>query len=202
MIGVALILIIVYCVYFLPYPLLKLLLHGKVAYQNETCDVLFTFDDSPTPSTPAILDCLHKHHIKAVFFILTDNIPGNESVLDRIVREGHTLGNHGAHDRMHLFLTDAEFEAELVQSDRQLRRWQSPQWFRPGFGFFSDAMLATLKRHHYTVMLGTVFPYDSFIQVPQVNMWYVQQKLRCGSIVVLHDRPWTPPMLDLLFARA
>jgi peptidoglycan/xylan/chitin deacetylase (PgdA/CDA1 family) len=176
------------------------MLDGKAVYQNDTGDVLFTFDDSPSPSTHAILDCLEQHHIKAVFFILTDNIPGNEAILDRMVREGHTLGNHGAKDRLHLFMSDAEFEADLLESDRILRQWQTPRWFRPGYGFFSDAMLATLQRHQYTMMLGNVFPFDSFIRSPHLNKWYVERKLDSGSIVILHDRPWTPPMLDLLFA--
>src|SRR5689334_9363148 len=62
-------------------------------------EVLLTFDDGPKPATtPAILDILAAHKIRAVFFLVgkqvlltTQDAPG---LLDRIVREGHVLANH------------------------------------------------------------------------------------------------------------
>jgi len=199
MILVALILVVAYCVYVLPNPILKWLLHGKVVYKTDS-DILFTFDDSPSPSTNAILDCLHRYGIKAVFFILTDNIEGNEHIMDRIVNEGHIIGNHGTNDRIHFFMSNTAFEIELIESDLKLRPWMhgTQKWFRPGFGFFNESMIAVLKTHHYTVMLGDVFPYDAFVTSPLINAWFIQMKADFGSILVLHDRQWTPPLLHRL----
>jgi len=53
-------------------------------------------------------------------------------------------------------------------------------------------MVETLKKHDYAIMLGNVFPYDSIVTSPRVNAWYIKAKVDCGSIVILHDREWTP----------
>lgn len=56
-----------------------------------------TFDDGPNPgATPALLDFLAEHDVKAVFCVIGRNItaPGGAAILQRIVAEGHVLGNH------------------------------------------------------------------------------------------------------------
>jgi endo-1,4-beta-xylanase len=56
-----------------------------------------TFDDGPNPGmTPALLDFLAEHGVKAVFCVIGRNItaPGGTAILQRIVAEGHVLGNH------------------------------------------------------------------------------------------------------------
>ncbi|HSG67405.1 MAG TPA: polysaccharide deacetylase family protein, partial [Bacteroidales bacterium] len=54
-----------------------------------------TFDDGPRPEhTPAVLDLLAKYGIKAAFFVVGNNIKGNESILKRTSEDGHLIGNH------------------------------------------------------------------------------------------------------------
>jgi len=58
--------------------------------------VALTLDDGPGSNlTPAILDILAAHRIKATFFILGRNIAGREDMLRRIAAEGHQIGSHG-----------------------------------------------------------------------------------------------------------
>jgi peptidoglycan/xylan/chitin deacetylase (PgdA/CDA1 family) len=61
-----------------------------------TNQVALTFDDGPHPTrTPQLLDTLKKHHVKATFFVLASQItPATEHIVERIVREGHTLAGH------------------------------------------------------------------------------------------------------------
>lgn len=57
--------------------------------------VYLTFEDGPTSEhTPGILDTLAAYHAHATFFINGWQIPGKEAILQRIVREGHAIGNH------------------------------------------------------------------------------------------------------------
>lgn len=56
--------------------------------------VYLTFDDGPSANTVRILDALKKTGQKATFFVVGSNIPGNEAILQRIVKEGHTIGLH------------------------------------------------------------------------------------------------------------
>ncbi|MFD2027986.1 endo-1,4-beta-xylanase [Promicromonospora aerolata] len=56
-----------------------------------------TFDDGPNPgTTPALLDFLAEHEIKAVFCVIGQNIQadGGAAILRRIVADGHVLCNH------------------------------------------------------------------------------------------------------------
>lgn len=54
-----------------------------------------TFDDGPDPNyTPAILNILKEKHVKATFFIIGANAEAHPGLLQRIVAEGHEVGNH------------------------------------------------------------------------------------------------------------
>lgn len=54
-----------------------------------------TFDDGPDPAyTPAILDILKAKNVKATFFIIGANAEAHPALLQRILDEGHEVGNH------------------------------------------------------------------------------------------------------------
>lgn len=59
-------------------------------------EIYLTFDDGPSERTGEILDILKQYNIKATFFVVTNNhdTPEMRSMLQRIVREGHTIGVH------------------------------------------------------------------------------------------------------------
>lgn len=53
-----------------------------------------SFDDGPSKWTPAILDLLAEHEARATFFVVGAHIEGREETLERMVSDGHTIGNH------------------------------------------------------------------------------------------------------------
>jgi cellulose synthase/poly-beta-1,6-N-acetylglucosamine synthase-like glycosyltransferase/peptidoglycan/xylan/chitin deacetylase (PgdA/CDA1 family)/spore germination protein YaaH len=57
--------------------------------------VALTFDDGPDPTwTPRILDELKAARVPATFFIIGENALTQQSLLERLVAEGHEVGNH------------------------------------------------------------------------------------------------------------
>ena len=57
--------------------------------------VYLTFDDGPIPeATPFILDTLRDEGIKATFFCVGDNVRKYPELFQRILDEGHQVGNH------------------------------------------------------------------------------------------------------------
>ena len=57
--------------------------------------VYLTFDDGPIPEvTPWVLEILEKHHIKATFFMVGDNIRKHPDEYRMVVEHGHRIGNH------------------------------------------------------------------------------------------------------------
>ena len=57
--------------------------------------VALTFDDGPDPEwTPQILDILKAKHVHATFFMIGANAEANPGLVQRILAEGHEVGNH------------------------------------------------------------------------------------------------------------
>lgn len=77
---------------------------------RERNTIYLTFDDGPSMDvTPEILDILKANDVKATFFILNygeKSIP----ILERMVREGHTIGIHGySHDYEEIYASEDAF---------------------------------------------------------------------------------------------
>ena len=54
-----------------------------------------TFDDGSDPEwTPQILDILKAEHVPATFFVIGANMEAHPGLVQRILREGHEVGNH------------------------------------------------------------------------------------------------------------
>ena len=65
------------------------------AQNNVPFRVYLTFEDGPTRAyTPELLDILAEYGALATFFPNGNQIPGKEDIIQRIVREGHAIGNH------------------------------------------------------------------------------------------------------------
>ncbi len=57
--------------------------------------ISLTFDDGPTPEvTTKILDILQKYDVKATFFVIGEKVKQSPQIVERMVREGHLVGNH------------------------------------------------------------------------------------------------------------
>lgn len=58
-------------------------------------EIILTFDDGPNPGvTDKFLDLLGEYGVKATFFVIGANAKRNPALMDRIINEGHIVGNH------------------------------------------------------------------------------------------------------------
>lgn len=98
--------------------------------------IALTFDDGPDPEwTPQILDILKAKHVQATFFVIGENAEANPGLLERILREGHEIGNHTF---THPNLADTPGEAvalELNATQRLIEALtgRSMRLFRPPY---------------------------------------------------------------------
>jgi peptidoglycan/xylan/chitin deacetylase (PgdA/CDA1 family) len=165
--------------------------------------VALTIDDAPSPYTREILDILKENDATATFFVIGNQVPGNEAVLADVVRAGHELGNHAMHDEPSVSLSSDVLAQEIDQVDALINhaydqggRTRSSNYFRPGSGVFSQRILAIAKKAGYQTILGSIYPHDPFISRWRVNAWHVLSSLRPGAVIICHDRrSWTVPML-------
>jgi peptidoglycan/xylan/chitin deacetylase (PgdA/CDA1 family) len=150
--------------------------------------VALTLDDGPdAATTPALLDLLRRHGARATFFLLADNVPGNEELLRRMAAEGHELGNHLVTDEPSILLGPEGFQRAVEHTHDLLEEYGEVRWLRPGSGWYNGPMLQTAGRHGYRVALGSVYPFDAMLPFPGLAARYILWRARPGSIIVLHD---------------
>lgn len=102
-----------------------------------------TFDDGPhSRYTKKLLDGLRERKIKASFFLVGENIPGNEEVVRQMAEDGHFIG---VHCYSHVDLTKKSAEesckdilktAELIENITGAR----PEYIRPPYGKWNDEL--------------------------------------------------------------
>lgn len=197
--------------YWLPRPLISL---GETLYpdiiwklpHSDEKQVLLSIDDLPSAKTATLLATLARHNVRALLFVISGWVnDSNRHLLVQAVQQGHVLGNHGATDFMAAQLSFPAFTKELIDCDHLIDSIYKEagvdrpcKLYRPGCGFFSSGMLTILEIYDYQLVLGTVYPHDPLIRSAVLNDFFVRHKLQAGDIIILHDRPWTFPLLDKL----
>lgn len=72
----------------------KEIVTGSAIEEEKTKRVYLTFDDGPSKQTERVLNILKKKKVKATFFTIGREDKFSQSIYQRIVKEGHTLGMH------------------------------------------------------------------------------------------------------------
>jgi peptidoglycan/xylan/chitin deacetylase (PgdA/CDA1 family) len=163
----------------------------RVFYGREIGErlIALTIDDAPDlESTPRILAALRAHDAHATFFVIGGQVPGSEALIRQIVEDGHEIGNHMARDEKSVDLDPDEFERRLLLTQAELSRFAPVRWFRPGSGYYSEAMLDVLDRHGLRCALGTVYPLDAQIRWGWLVRSWIDWRAEPGAVVILHDR--------------
>lgn len=85
--------------------------------------IYLTFDDGPGGKvTEEILDTLKKEEIPATFFLIGNQIKGQEELVKRIQAEGHSLGLHSmSHEKSILYSSNDNFLKEMLESQSTIK---------------------------------------------------------------------------------
>lgn len=160
-----------------------------------------TFDDGPHPkATPFVLDTLRQYKAKATFFNLGKNALLFPELYNRVVAEGHLIGNH-TFNHLNGWKTSASSYLEDVKNANSIL---STSYFRPPYGRIPIQTAKKLIK--LAIMEGSTL---------QIVMWHVlsgdfDQTLSgqdCisnvvsnagkGSIVVFHESDKAWPRLEV-----
>ena len=106
---------------------LKTLFPSYVWNINTNKKVLYlTFDDGPTPQiTEQVLDILARYNAKATFFCIGKNVKKHSEIFNRILKEGHSIGNHtynhlkGWKTNTESYLEDALLAQEVMSGEKK-----------------------------------------------------------------------------------
>ncbi len=155
--------------------------------------VALTFDDGPNPrNTPRLLDLLDRKKISASFFLVGKYVRHFREVADRIVADGHDIGNHTYHHYPLTLLPSRVIRAELRRTGDLLEEIAGTpvRFVRPPMGWFSRRVLEIFRDMNYCPVLGNVYPQDSNRPGAEVIAHRVVSRMEPGSIVILHDGGW------------
>jgi len=146
--------------------------------------VYLTFDDGPIPVlTPWVLDQLGAYEAKATFFCVGDNVVKHPKLFERLLAEGHSIGNH-TFNHLNGWHTDT---LAYLHNVRRCARVVHSRLFRPPYGKLMPLQRAFLERHFQIIMWDVLSgDYDADIS-PDQCLAHVLDNVQPGSIVVLHD---------------
>ena len=151
---------------------------------NNDRKIFLTFDDGPTPSiTNRALDILKEYRIKATFFCLGKQVEENPLLFQRIIDEGHTVGNH-SYSHLKGWTTKNEQYLEDVRKGEAIIK---SHLFRPPYGKIKRSQV-NLLNPQTKIILWDVLPGDFS---PSNNVEKIISNtlnaVESGSIIVLHD---------------
>jgi peptidoglycan/xylan/chitin deacetylase (PgdA/CDA1 family) len=150
--------------------------------------VALTLDDGPHEEvTPRVLEVLRRDGARATFFLLGDRAAARPAVLRAIAGEGHELGNHLWTDAPATRLSTSELERELLRTHAVLAPHASPRLFRPGSGWIGREKVAAARRHGYSCVLGSLYPYDAQVPLSSLTVRDLVRRARPGAILALHE---------------
>ncbi len=147
-------------------------------------EVFLTFDDGPTPGvTEWILDELARHDAKATFFCVGRNVEAHPELFERIVAEGHRVGNH---TYSHIKGWGTPVEKYVADVDRATSII-GPGLFRPPYGRIAPVQARALGSR-YPIVMWNIISRDYSIRIsPRACLANVVRHVRPGDIVVFHD---------------
>ena len=125
--------------------------------------VALTFDDGPDPlATPQVLDVLQEYDITATFFVVGSYVEQHPEIVQRIVEEGHTLGNHSYSHTSMSILGEPQLRWELRKTqkvvDKALGYHYPMSTMRPPYGHPYQDGSANLPAFQEVVREKELFP--------------------------------------------
>jgi len=147
-------------------------------------EVFLTFDDGPIPEvTPWVLEQLEQYNAKATFFMVGDNVKKHTGLKERVLAEGHSIGNHTQHHIKGWKTNAYSYAKNTLLAANHI---ESPL-FRPPYGKLTRTQSKAI-RSRFTIIMWDVLSADFDQKISgQTVVDNVLNNVRAGSVVVLHD---------------
>jgi len=154
--------------------------------------VYLTFDDGPHPkATSFVLDTLREEGVSATFFLLGKNAEAHPELMERIVAEGHAIGNHGYAHLNGWNISKQEYLLNFQKAVPMLGQ----RLFRPPYGKLGLGQYLGLSPQTTIVFWDVISgDFDTTITGEQCTK-NVLNSIRNGSIIVMHDSAKALPNL-------
>ncbi|MCD8119097.1 MAG: polysaccharide deacetylase family protein, partial [Lachnospiraceae bacterium] len=136
--------------------------------------------------TPILLDGLKERGVKATFFLMGQNIEGNEEIVKRMSDEGHLIGNHTYSHVQLTAVSEAEALAEVEKDSRLIESitGETVAYIRPPYGSVTESLTEKLNLR---IVLWDIDPRDWESQNTSLVVKHILNHIKDGEIILLHD---------------
>ncbi|MGI6030939.1 MAG: polysaccharide deacetylase family protein [Eubacteriales bacterium] len=188
-------------------------LRGYNAYYIGNTDektIYLTFDAGyENGNTEPILDALKKHGAKATFFVVGNFLESSPEIVQRMVAEGHTVGNHTYHHPDMASISDKEaFQKELTSLEekyQEITGQPMKKLYRPPQGKYSEQNLQMASEMGYRTFFWSLAYVDWYTDDQPTHeeaFAKLLPRIHNGCIVLLHSTSATNgEILDELLTR-
>jgi peptidoglycan-N-acetylmuramic acid deacetylase len=182
-----------------PYPgkiYEELLARHNAIYIDKTNDknIYLTFDAGyENGYTEAILDTLKEEKVKALFFLTGQYLEKNSDIVKRMIKEGHTIGNHTYYHPDLTKITKEKYEADLKKFEDkyfEITNKKLQKIMRPPSGTFSDRSLQIADElGYYNIFWSLAYKDWDINNQKGTDYAYnsVMEKMHPGAIILLHN---------------
>lgn len=151
---------------------------------NDGNEIFLTFDDGPHPTiTPFVLDCLKKNNAKATFFCIGKNVEEHNDVYQRIIEEGHKIGNHTYNHLSGKKSSDKDYFENITKAKKIMHS----DLFRPPYGEITNFQATSLQTVYRIIMWSVLSGDFDEKLTPEKCLQNVLKSTKAGSVIVFHD---------------
>lgn len=153
----------------------------------ETKQIALTFDDGPhAVCTKQLLDGLKERKVPVTFFLMGENIGGNEELVKRMQQEGHLIGNHSYRHIQSTKVKVSEVCQFVERTEEMIEQITGirPQYLRPPYGDWNEELECRMDQ---TTVFWTIDSLDWKLQNKDKIVKRVLKKAEDGGIILMHD---------------
>lgn len=166
--------------------------NGIAMGNSEDKYVYLTFDEGYEAGyTSKILDILKENNVTAAFFITAHYLNTQPELVQRMIDEGHIVGNHTVNHKSMPDLDDETIKEEIMNLHTAVYEKfnYEMKYIRPPMGEFSERTLDIIKNLGYTTTMWS-FAYDDWDESKQGREEYGKDKIisniHNGAVILLH----------------
>jgi peptidoglycan/xylan/chitin deacetylase (PgdA/CDA1 family) len=152
-------------------------------------EVALTFDDGPSPYTPAVIAVLRRLHVPATFFQTGTSIANFPRAARAELALGLSIGDHTETHPFLASLAPRAQRAEIIADAHRIHAYGAPypRLFRPPYESFDPATVGLVRAAHMLMVLWSVDTRDfSRPGVGQIVATAVSGA-GPGAIILMHD---------------
>lgn len=151
--------------------------------------IYLTFDDGPISEvTEFVLETLEKYNAQATFFCIGDNISKNPTIFQKILNNGHSVGNHTFNHLRGWATDDVTYLENVAKCQTEIQKnGHHTKLFRPPYGRIKRRQASSLLADYEIVMWDVLSGDFSQNLSPETILKQTIKHTEAGSIVLLHD---------------